>query len=241
MYEIPPIPPFLLHEHPPGGDVGGDGADAARRMSWRFVTGCGRTGSLGAEEPFAIGLRLSAVAARELLDGRTSGRVQGLAGGDEHVCFHDQRLSLRQFPRHAGEGAGVQAGLDRAGAGWITPKIFSKSSRSSPGPARAHRSRPCPDPTRPSPRMKRRSARISSSWRPGWRNCAGETGHDFHLGLEPEPLGHFENTAETLAFFDRLHADGSRPGHHPPQDRRELRRLPFRAGIRRRSANRWTR
>ena len=27
---------------------------------------------------------------------------------------------------------------------------------------------------------------------------------DLHLGLEPEPLGHFENTSETLAFFDRL-------------------------------------
>jgi hypothetical protein len=27
---------------------------------------------------------------------------------------------------------------------------------------------------------------------------------DLHLGLEPEPLGHFENTEETLAFFDRF-------------------------------------
>jgi hypothetical protein len=38
---------------------------------------------------------------------------------------------------------------------------------------------------------------------------AAETGHDFHLGLEPEPLGHFENTAETLGFFARLHADAA--------------------------------
>jgi hypothetical protein len=30
---------------------------------------------------------------------------------------------------------------------------------------------------------------------------------DLHLGLEPEPLGHFENTEETLRFFDRLLAD----------------------------------
>jgi hypothetical protein len=30
------------------------------------------------------------------------------------------------------------------------------------------------------------------------------SGHDLHLGLEPEPLGHFENTIETLAFFERL-------------------------------------
>ena len=27
---------------------------------------------------------------------------------------------------------------------------------------------------------------------------------DLHLGLEPEPLGHFENTEETLAFFERF-------------------------------------
>lgn len=32
-----------------------------------------------------------------------------------------------------------------------------------------------------------------------------ESGKDLHLGLEPEPLGHFENTAETLAFFERFY------------------------------------
>lgn len=31
-----------------------------------------------------------------------------------------------------------------------------------------------------------------------------ESGKDLHLGLEPEPLGHFENTEETLAFFHRF-------------------------------------
>jgi len=31
-----------------------------------------------------------------------------------------------------------------------------------------------------------------------------ESGCDLHLGLEPEPLGHFENTEETVAFFQRL-------------------------------------
>ncbi len=33
-----------------------------------------------------------------------------------------------------------------------------------------------------------------------------ETGKDLHLGLEPEPLGHFENSEETIAFFDRFAA-----------------------------------
>ena len=36
-----------------------------------------------------------------------------------------------------------------------------------------------------------------------------ESGHDFHLGLEPEPLGYFENMTETVTFFQRLH-------HHAP-------------------------
>lgn len=31
-----------------------------------------------------------------------------------------------------------------------------------------------------------------------------KTGRDIHLGLEPEPLGLFENTEESIAFFERL-------------------------------------
>lgn len=37
-----------------------------------------------------------------------------------------------------------------------------------------------------------------------------ETGHDLHLGLEPEPLCTLETTAETVRFFEQLQAD--RPG-----------------------------
>lgn len=33
---------------------------------------------------------------------------------------------------------------------------------------------------------------------------SSQNDQDLHLGLEPEPLGHFENTAETLAFFQRF-------------------------------------
>ncbi|MGJ8724838.1 MAG: metabolite traffic protein EboE [Roseibacillus sp.] len=38
-----------------------------------------------------------------------------------------------------------------------------------------------------------------------------QTGKDLHLGLEPEPLGHFENTEETLAFFERFLATVKAP------------------------------
>lgn len=37
-----------------------------------------------------------------------------------------------------------------------------------------------------------------------------ETGHELHLGLEPEPLCQLENTAECVEFFEQLRAD--RPG-----------------------------
>jgi hypothetical protein len=33
------------------------------------------------------------------------------------------------------------------------------------------------------------------------------TGKNFHLGLEPEPFGYFENSAETVDFFGRLRAE----------------------------------
>ena len=39
------------------------------------------------------------------------------------------------------------------------------------------------------------------------------TGRKLHLGVEPEPLGWFENTAETLHFFERMRAE------HPEDDR----------------------
>ena len=35
---------------------------------------------------------------------------------------------------------------------------------------------------------------------------SARTGHDLHLGVEPEPFGLFENTAETLEFFERMEA-----------------------------------
>lgn len=44
-----------------------------------------------------------------------------------------------------------------------------------------------------------------------------QTGRKFHLGLEPEPLGLFENTAETIQFFDHLreeHSGDSRLSEH---------------------------
>ncbi|MGA0845861.1 MAG: hypothetical protein ACO3RV_04910, partial [Luteolibacter sp.] len=40
-------------------------------------------------------------------------------------------------------------------------------------------------------------------------DLASRAGLDFHLGLEPEPFGYFENTHETVRFFDRLRNERS--------------------------------
>lgn len=45
------------------------------------------------------------------------------------------------------------------------------------------------------------------------RDLSESSGKDLHLGLEPEPLGHFENLEETLAFFGRFRAWASVNGH----------------------------
>lgn len=45
------------------------------------------------------------------------------------------------------------------------------------------------------------------------QTTAATTGKDLHLGLEPEPLGHFENTEETIAFFQRFRAWVTQQGH----------------------------
>ena len=44
-------------------------------------------------------------------------------------------------------------------------------------------------------------------------------GHDLHLGLEPEPLGYFETSAETVSFFERM------LDSYPGEKDRMLRRL----------------
>lgn len=46
---------------------------------------------------------------------------------------------------------------------------------------------------------------------------SGKTGRALHLGLEPEPLGWFENSAETIRFFERLreeHPNDARLNEH---------------------------
>jgi sugar phosphate isomerase/epimerase len=162
-------------------------------------------GSLGADEAFAIGLRLSAVAARELLEGshladfkawldRTNTYVFTI-NGFPYGSFHGTRVKERVFQPDWTDRARLDytqnlfrilavIARPESGASVSTLPGSHKTFHAAEAPILAHLSE-------------------LADWLDA---LATQTGIDFHLGLEPEPLGHFENTAETLAFFERLHA-----------------------------------
>ena len=162
-------------------------------------------GSLGAEEAFAIGLRLSAVAARELLAGGNLAEFKDwLAETNTYVftingfpygSFHGTRVKEQVFKPDWTERARVDYTKDLF-------RILAAIAR--PGTGASVSTLPGSHKTFTADEAVILQHLIELA---GWlETLAAETGHDFHLGLEPEPLGHFENTAETLAFFKRLHA-----------------------------------
>jgi sugar phosphate isomerase/epimerase len=162
-------------------------------------------GMLPPHAPFAIGLRLSAVAARELLDGghlaafrdwldETNTYVFTI-NGFPYGSFHGTRVKERVFQPDWSERARLDytqnlfrilAAIARPGTGASVSTL--------PG---SHKSFHADE------SLIRNHLIELAHW---LDDLSDETGRDFHLGLEPEPLGHFENTAETLAFFARLHA-----------------------------------
>jgi sugar phosphate isomerase/epimerase len=163
-------------------------------------------GILGAEDAFAIGLRLSAVAAEELLAGDNLAELKiwleetntyvFTINGFPYGSFHGTRVKEQVFKPDWAEQARVDytKNLFRILAAIAKPGTGASVS-TLPG---SHKSFHADE------SLIRRNLFELAKW---LEQLAAETGHDFHLGLEPEPLGHFENTAETLAFFQRLHAE----------------------------------
>ncbi len=166
------------------------------------------SGALGLEEAFAIGLRLSAVAARELLEGDRLAEFRNwLAETNTYVftingfpygSFHGTRVKEKVFKPDWTEQARadytkdlfqILAAIARPGTGASVSTL--------PGSHKTFHADEAPI---------RRNLIELASW---LEELSVKTGHDFHLGLEPEPLGHFENTTETLDFFKRLHADAT--------------------------------
>ena len=165
---------------------------------------------LGEEDAFAIGLRLSAVAAEELLAGDNLAQLKiwleetntyvFTINGFPYGNFHGTRVKEQVFKPDWTEQARVDytKNLFRILAAIAKPSTGASVS-TLPG---SHKSFHADE------SLIRRNLIKLAEW---LEQLAAESGHDFHLGLEPEPLGHFENTAETLAFFQRLHAEAPDP------------------------------
>lgn len=153
--------------------------------------------------PFALGLRLSARAADELLEGDALARFR-----DWLLETNTYVFTINGFPYGDFHGTRVKEQVYRPD--WTDParvaytkKLFrilaaigthpaSASVSTLPGSFKAFRA---------DESLIRRNLLEMTNF---LEALSAEQGRDFHLGLEPEPLGHFENTTETLAFFDRL-------------------------------------
>jgi hypothetical protein len=162
-------------------------------------------GTLADEAPFAIGLRLSAIAAKELLAADNLPKFRDwltetntyvfTINGFPYGSFHGTRVKEQVFMPDWSNTARLEYTMDLF-------KILAAIARPGTGASvstlpGSHKSFAANE-----PRILENLILLAN-----WLDeLAAQTGHDFHLGLEPEPLGHFENTAETLAFFARLHA-----------------------------------
>ncbi|MBB06863.1 MAG: hypothetical protein CMN03_01165 [Roseibacillus sp.] len=155
------------------------------------------------DEPYAIGLRLSALAARELMEEDNLPLFQDWLSSQNCYVF-----TINGFPYGAFHGTRVKENVylpDWSSTDRLvyTNQLFNIISRLAPEGVEGSVS------TLPGS-FKAFKADESSLFA-NLETCARhiedlseQTGRDLHLGLEPEPLGHFENTRDTLAFFDRL-------------------------------------
>jgi hypothetical protein len=162
-----------------------------------------QNGLLGKDEAFAIGLRLSAVAARDLLDGDRLASFKSwlevtntyvfTINGFPYGSFHGTRVKEKVFQPDWTEPARLNYTKDLFRILAVIARPGSEASVSTlPG---SHKTFSADE------SLIRENLIELAAW---LDQLAGETGIDFHLGLEPEPLGHFENTTETLEFFERL-------------------------------------
>ena len=162
-------------------------------------------GTLPPDQPFAIGLRLSAVAAQELLAGQNLTIFK-----DWLEKTHTYVFTINGFPYGSFHGTRVKEQVFKPD--WTEPSRcdYTKdlfkilAAVAPPGTAASVSTLPGSHKTFHADEKTILANLIELA---SWLDLLSlQSGHDFHLGLEPEPLGHFENTTETIAFFQRLHA-----------------------------------
>lgn len=161
-------------------------------------------------KPYPIGLRLSAIAAEELLKGSGLAKFKDwLAENDSYVftingfsygSFHGTRVKEKVFqPDWTNpERVSYTRNLFQILAE-IAPASSGGSVSSLPG---SHKSFQADEAV-----IRSNLIEIAHFI----EELSQKHQIDLHLGLEPEPLGHFENTAETIAFFERLHDQAQSP------------------------------
>ncbi|MDE0835605.1 MAG: metabolite traffic protein EboE [Akkermansiaceae bacterium] len=169
-----------------------------------------QSGEQPADQPYPIGLRLSAIAAKELLDGDNLKKFRDwLAENNSYVftingfpygSFHGTRVKEKVFqPDWASqERVDYTKNLFTILAA-IAPKGVGGSVSTLPGSHKSFHADEAPI----------RENLISMAY--FIEDLSQQHQLDLHLGLEPEPLGHFENTVETLAFFERLNHQAQSP------------------------------
>ena len=169
-----------------------------------------QSGEQPADQPYPIGLRLSAIAAKELLDGDNLAKFRDwLAENNSYVftingfpygSFHGTRVKEKVFlPDWASqERVDYTKNLFSILAA-IAPKGVGGSVSTLPGSHKTFHADEAPI----------LENLISMAY--FIEDLSQQHQLDLHLGLEPEPLGHFENTAETLAFFERLNQRSKSP------------------------------
>jgi hypothetical protein len=174
---------------------------------------------LGCHGAYAIGLRLSDQASRELLD--PDRFVEFQAWLDQHDCYV---FTINGFPFGQFHGTRVKERVYLPD--WTDPqrveytnRLFDLLSRLVPPEVEGSVST-LPGSFKEFIHSEEQERVIRDNV---WRcvehvaQVSDRTGRRLHLGLEPEPLGLFENSIETTQFFDRLreeHPDDPRLGRH---------------------------
>ena len=162
--------------------------------------------------PYAIGLRLSRQAAVELRDPATLGEFRRWL--DRHDCYV---FTINGFPFGRFHGGRVKEQVYRPD--WTSPErleytnlLFDLLAEIVPAGVAGSVS------TLPgsfkefitAPEQEREIRRQVWACAEHVARLSERTGRDLHLGLEPEPLGYFETSAETIRFFEQLR--GEHPG-----------------------------
>jgi sugar phosphate isomerase/epimerase len=162
--------------------------------------------AIAPHEPFGIGLRLSDRASRELIDPRTLSSFRRWLERNDCYVF-----TINGFPFGKFHGGPVK---ERVFApDWTTSERLEYTNRLFDILATLLPN-DCEGSVSTLPGSFKEFAageeQIDAIKRNLWRcvdhiaALSERSGHQLHLGLEPEPFGLFENTAETLRFFERL-------------------------------------